>query len=465
MAQLEVWLNSLVGVVWNWPVVILCLGAGFFLTVFTGFVQFRGFGLALDIVRGKYDSAADRDQGNLSHAQALFGAISATVGLGNIAGVAIAIVVGGPGALLWMWLIGLLGMATKFAECSLGTLYRERDSQGTWRGGPIYYITRGLPESFPNWGHRVARPMAATFAVLCIFGAFGGGNMFQANQVAQLLQVNFHVPPTMTGIVLAALVGTVIIGGIRRIGQVVSLLVPFMCGIYVLAAFAICLWHIADMPQVLAVIFSDAFSGEAAAGGVVGTVIITGIRRAVFSSEAGIGSAPMMHATARCATPIRQGYVALLEPFLDTIVVCSATGFVIVLSGLYGSAEGLGGAALTATAFEHFLPGFGRYFLVIAASMFAFSTAITWFHYSQTSARHLFGDRILEPIKWLFVAAIFVGAVWKLEAVIAFTDIAFGLMVIPNLIAVLLLSGRLRGMMKEFEAERAQLERQSVRGE
>ena len=456
MEKLEIVLNTLVAMVWNWPVVILCLGVGCFLTVFTGFVQFRGFRLALDIVRGKHDTDADCE-GNLSHAQALFGAVSATVGLGNIAGVAIAIAVGGPGALVWMWVIGLLGMATKFAECSLGTHYREQDKNGTWRGGPIYYISRGIPEYFPGLGSRLARPMAAAFAFLCICAAFGGGNMFQANQVAQLMETYFKVPPMATGIVLAVLVGSVIIGGIRRIGQVVGMLVPFMCGIYVLTALGICLWHITAMPQVIAVIFSDAFSGTAAAGGVVGTVIITGIRRAVFSSEAGIGSAPMMHATARCATPIRQGYVALLEPFLDTLVVCSATGFIIVMSGLYSETEGLGGAALTASAFEQFLPGFGRYFLAIAAGLFAFSTAITWFHYGQTSARYLFGDWAMEPIKWLFVAAVFAGCVWKLELVIAFTDIAFGLMVIPNLFAVIMLSGRLRDMMTDFEEERRRL--------
>ncbi len=188
----------------------------------------------------------------------------------------------------------------------------------------------------------------------------------------------------------------------------------------------------------------------------VGTVIITGIRRAIFSSEAGLGSAPMMHATARCSAPIRQGYVALLEPFIDTLIVCSATGFIIVLSGLHSSATGLGGAALTAASFEQFLPGFGSYFLAIAATLFAFSTAIAWFHYCQTSARYLFGDRALEPIKWLFVAAVFAGSVWKLEMVLAFTDIAFGLMVIPNLFAVIMLSGRLRDMMTEFEEERSQ---------
>ncbi|MBJ95540.1 MAG: sodium:alanine symporter family protein [Rickettsiales bacterium] len=442
MESIENILNTLVGLVWSWPVVILCLGAGFFITVLTGGIQFRAFRHAIDVVRGRFDK--EGEHGEISHMQALSAAVSATVGLGNIAGVAVAVKTGGPGAVFWMWMIGLVGMATKFAECALGTIYRIEDEGGQCRGGAMYYITRGIPERFPNLAGAVG-PLAMFFAFACAVASLGGGNMFQSNNVASLLNESFGVPPLATGVVLAGAVGAVILGGIKRIGQVAGILVPLMCGIYILGAVGICLMNLGEVGPAISIIFTDAFSGQAAAGGALGAVIITGVRRAVFSSEAGLGSAPIAHAAARTDEPLRQGIVALLEPFIDTIVVCTATALVIVMAGMYGSgAPDLDGATLTAAAFDHFLPGFGDGFLAFAVSLFAFSTAISWSYYGETSTQYMFGSRAVVPFKLLFVGAVFIGAVWKLGPVIAFSDLTLGLMVVPNLIAVLLLSGKLR---------------------
>ncbi|MCW8140019.1 MAG: sodium:alanine symporter family protein [Planctomycetota bacterium] len=333
-------LEAAAGWLWNWPVVALCLGAGVVFSVVTRFVQARGFAHALGLLAGRHDRPDD--PGHLTHLQALSAAVAGTVGLGNIAGVAVAVTVGGPGALFWMWVVGLLGMATKFAEVTLGTHYRVRDERGVYRGGAIYTITRGLPERWPALAP-LARPLALVFAGACAVATLGAGNMFQARSVAELLRDHHGVPPLLTGVVLAAGAGAVILGGIGRIGRVAATLVPFMCGAYVLVALGICVANAGAVPAALGTILRDAFTGEAAAGGAVWAVIVTGVRRAVFSSEAGLGTAPMAHATARTAEPVRQGLVALLEPLLDTVVVCSATGLVIVLSGqrpLDGGARG-----------------------------------------------------------------------------------------------------------------------------
>ncbi len=436
-------LNTLVGLVWSWPVVILCLGAGFVITVVTGGIQFRAFGHAIEIVRGKFDKSGE--EGEISHLQALSAAVSATVGLGNIAGVAVAVKTGGAGAVFWMWMIGLVGMATKFAECGLGTLYRVQDDEGNYRGGAMYYITKGIPERYPGLAG-MAGPLAMFFAFACAMASLGGGNMFQSNNVATLLKESFDIPQVVTGVVLAGAVAAVILGGIKRIGQVAGVLVPVMCGGYILGALAICLMNIGGVGPALALIFSDAFSGQAAAGGAIGVVIITGVRRAVFSSEAGLGSAPIAHAAARTDEPLRQGIVALLEPFIDTIVVCTATALVIVMADMGGAnfAAELDGAALTARAFDFFLPGFGDSFLAIAVCLFAFSTAISWSYYGETSVQYMFGTKAVVPFKMLFVAAFFIGAIWKLGPVLAFSDLTLGLMVVPNLFAVLLLTGKLK---------------------
>lgn len=433
-------LGVAVGLAWNYPVVIMCLGTGLYLTLRLGFIQVRGFRHALVVISGKFDRPDET--GHITHFQALSAAVSGTVGLGNIAGVAIAIAMGGPGAVFWMWMIGLLGMATKFTECGLATYYREQ-TDGEVRGGPMYTMLKGLGT---GW-----KPVAGFFAFCTAIASLGGGNMFQSNQAAAILEQNYGVPPWVSGLLIAALAGLVIIGGIKRIGQVAAKIVPLMCGIYVVGAILICLFNFAHLPSALGIIFTDAFSGQAAAGGAIGTVIIMGVRRAVFSSESGLGSAPMAHAAARTNEPMRQGVVALLEPFIDTIVVCSATAIVIVLSGLYGEAgKGLEGVALTTRAFDMFIPGFGSIFVTVAVVLFAYSTAITWSYYGETGAAYVLGPKAVRPFQWIFVAFLFIGAVWKLGPVLNFSDLMLALMAIPNTISILLLSNKAAKLTREY---------------
>ncbi|MBX3470896.1 MAG: sodium:alanine symporter family protein [Planctomycetes bacterium] len=444
-------LEAAAGWLWNWPVVALCLGAGVVFTAVTRLVQARGFAHALGLLAGRHDRPDD--PGHLTHLQALSAAVAGTVGLGNIAGVAVAVTVGGPGALFWMWVVGLLGMATKFAEVTLGTHYRVRDERGVYRGGAIYTITRGLPERWPALAP-LARPLALVFASACAVATLGAGNMFQARSVAELLRDHHGVPPLLTGVVLAAGAGAVILGGIGRIGRVAATLVPFMCGAYVLVALGICVANAGAVPAALGTILRDAFTGEAAAGGAVWAVIVTGVRRAVFSSEAGLGTAPMAHATARTAEPVRQGLVGLLEPLLDTVVVCSATGLVIVLSGQRPLDGALEGVTLTARAFGEFVPGFGRWALAPAVALFAFSTLVTWSFYGETACAHLLGARAVRPYRVVFIAAVVLGATRDLAPILAFADLTFGVMVIPNLVVVLLLTGKVRALTADYFARR-----------
>jgi AGCS family alanine or glycine:cation symporter len=326
--MIEAWLEQAVGTVWNYPVVGLCLFTGIFFTLRLAFIQFRCFPHAIGLISGKYDNP--NEKGHITHFQALSAALSGTIGLGNIAGVAIAIGMGGPGAVFWMWIIAIFGMATKFAECSLGTLYREQNPKtGEFHGGPMYYITKGLG---PSW-----KPLAIFFAFCTAIGSFGFANMFQANQVAFALDRYYSIPDWVTGLVLAALVGVTIIGGITRIGAIASKIVPLMCGIYLMGALYICLINFDRLPAAFGIIFSDAFSGASAAGGVIGTVVMIGVRRSIFSNEAGLGSAPIAHAAVKTDHPIREGVVASLGPAIDTILVCTCTAMVIILSGNYGS--------------------------------------------------------------------------------------------------------------------------------
>lgn len=438
LESIENALGYAVGIVWNWPVVILCLGAGLFFTVRFGFVQFRGFFHAWKVVLGKYDHPGE--PGDISHLQALSAAVSGTVGLGNIAGVAVAIKMGGPGAVFWMMLIGLVGMATKFAECTLSTHFRHEMEDGELRGGPMYYIVDGLG---PKW-----KPLAVIFAFLCLCASFGGGNMFQSNQTAQVLNDYFGISPLVTGLVLSGALGMVIIGGIKRIGAVAGVLVPFMCISYVLGALIICFLHIGEWGSIISMVLNDAFALKPLAGGTLGSVIIMGVRRAIFSSESGLGSAPIAHAAARTDVGIRQGVVALLEPFIDTIVVCSATSSVILLSGAWhGDADGV---SLTVQAFDYFYHGFGSYFVSTAVVLFAFSTAISWSYYGVVSTHYLFGRKWEVHYKVIYVIAFFIGAVWKLGPVINFSDLMLGLMAVPNIITLLLLSGKVKELSTDY---------------
>lgn len=445
METLNSILSTAVGYVWGLPLVIILVGTGLFLSLFLGGaapIQFRGFFHAIQVVRGKYDDPDD--PGEISHFQALCTALSATVGLGNIAGVAVAIHVGGPGATFWMIVVGLLGMATKFAECSLAVMYRRVDKKGIVHGGPMHYIERGLGK---KW-----KPLAVFFALAAMVSSFGAANMFQTNQVAMILNSSFGVPPLATGLIIAILVAIVIIGGIKRIGRVTSFLVPVMGAVYILGALLVIVMNLEKVPALLAQIVTDAFTGTAATGGFAGIavqqVLIQGVRRACFSNEAGLGSAPIAHAAAATKEPIREGVVALLEPFIDTVVICTMTALVILISGAW--TQDANGVQLTATAFDSAIPGFGTIFVPIAVSLFAYSTLLSWSYYGERSVDYLWGEKGILLYKLCFCTLAVVGAVWAIEPVLNFSDMMLGLMVVPNLIAVVLLYPKLQKETKSY---------------
>ncbi|MBE8162457.1 MAG: sodium:alanine symporter family protein [Bdellovibrionaceae bacterium] len=437
MEAINAMLEKIAGLVWNYPLIILLAGTGILLTIYLQGVQFKYLKHIWHILRGKFDNP--NDPGEITHFQALCTALSATVGLGNIAGVAVAIKLGGPGAVFWMILIGLLGMATKFAEASLALMYRKIDSNGEVHGGPMYYITLGLGSKF--------KFLAQFFAVACIFATFGAGNMFQSNSVAQLLATNFQTPPLWTGIILSLLVGVVILGGIKRIGSISSKLLPFMGGIYIIASLFVIITHFDALPSLIATIFHDAFNGTAMAGGITGialrTVIVQGIRRACFSNEAGLGSAAIAHSAASTNEPIREGLVASIGPFIDTVVICTMTALVILISGVWVNTD-LSGVALTAKAFDSTIQGFGLYFMPVAVSLFAYSTLLSWSYYGERSLDFLFKGKGIFVYRLFYIAAVFLGAIWKLMPILNFSDIMLGLMVVPNLIAVLLLLPKIK---------------------
>lgn len=427
----------------SFPFVLLWLvvaAAGF--TVYMGFVNVRGFKHAIELVRGIYDSP-DKQKGEVSHFQALTAALSATVGLGNIAGVAVAITLGGPGATLWMIFGGLFGMSSKFVECTLGVKYRKVREDGSVSGGPMYYLSKGFAEKgFSGLG----KALAFFFAVMCIGGSLGGGNMFQANQAFKQAiiatggeQSLLYQQGWIFGLVMATLVGVVIIGGIKSIVRVTSKLVPVMVVIYICAALFIIFSHITLLPQAVMAILRGAFAPEALYGGVVG-VMIQGFRRAAFSNEAGIGSAPIAHAAVKTDEPVTEGFVALLEPFLDTVVICTMTALVIIISGLYVE-QGMDGIALTSRAFEQVIFWF-PYILSVAVLLFAFSTMIAWSYYGLKAWTYIFGESAASDVsyKLLFCVFIVLGSAMNLGSVIEFTDAMIFAMSFPNLVGLYLLA-------------------------
>lgn len=430
-------LAQVVGIVWGLPLVILLVSTGLFLSFYFKLVQFRYLTHTWNILRGKFDNP--NEPGEITHFQALCTALSATIGLGNIAGVAVAIKMGGSGAIFWMILIGLLGMATKFAEASLALMYRKVDSNGEVHGGPMHYIMIGLGSKF--------KFLAYFFATACVFATFGAGNMFQSKSVATLLNASFNIPPFVTGIILAILVAIVILGGIKRIAQFSSKLLPFMGAIYILASLFVIFANIELLPSLIFNIFHDAFNGTALAGGVTGialrTVIVQGVKRACFSNEAGIGSAAIAHSAASTNEPIREGLVASVGPFIDTVLICSMTAFVILLSGVLNTSD-LSGVALTAAAFNVNISGFGSYFMPIAVFLFAYSTLVSWSYYGERSLVFLTKGKGLLAYRMVYIVAVFLGAVWELQPIIDFSDIMLGLMVIPNLVAVYFLAPKIK---------------------
>ncbi|HEU5049382.1 MAG TPA: alanine/glycine:cation symporter family protein [Gemmatimonadales bacterium] len=431
----------------TFPLVVfwLILGATY-LTIRMGFINLRGFRHAVNVTRGRYSNPADA--GEVSHFQALSAALSATVGLGNIAGVAIAVSIGGPGATFWMILAGLLGMSSKFAECTLGQKYREVRPDGRLMGGAMYYLSKGLAElDMPKFG----RVLAVIFAILCIGGSFGGGNMFQVNQSMNALQE--MVPllttyPWVYGLIMVLITGIVIIGGIRRIATVADKIVPFMCGLYVVASLVVIIVSHEAIPGAFRAIIDGAFTPGAAYGGFIG-VLVQGFRRAAFSNEAGAGSAAIAHSAARTPYPVREGIVALLEPFIDTVVVCTMTALVIVITGAYANpayAQLIAdnqGAALTSRAFGEHITWFPLV-LGLAVMLFAYSTMISWSYYGERCWVYLFGDGTTRVYQVLFLVFTFLGSIVTAANVLDFGDLMILGMAFPNLVGVLLLSGKVR---------------------
>ncbi len=425
----------------------LTLGALYFTLKFQ-FLNIRAFVHATHCVRGFYSHPDER--GEISHFQALSAALSATVGLGNIAGVAVAVGLGGPGAVFWMVVAGFLGMSSKFAECTLGQKYRVVRDDGHVSGGPMHYLQDGLTEL--GLAH-LGRVLAVMFAIMCIGGSLGGGNMFQANQsykqMASVIPVlNNDSGAIFFGLLLAFGVGLVIVGGIKRIGQVAALLVPFMCGTYLICGSWILLVNAQNLVQGLGVIFSSAFSFEAGLGGFVG-VIIQGFRRAAFSNEAGIGSASIAHSAASTEEPVREGIVALLEPFIDTIVVCTMTGLILVCTGAYSSPEAGEGISMTSYAFATVFPWFPTVLAIIAV-LFAFSTMISWSYYGEQCWARLFGTRSIMFYKGIFLAFILWGSISELHNVIEFSDLMILGMAFPNIMGVVMLSGKIKVDLDEY---------------
>jgi len=435
------------------PIVVLWLVLGaLFFTLRFQFINFRGFRHAIDCVRGRY-SRPD-ETGDISHFQALSAALSATVGLGNIAGVAFAVGVGGPGAVFWMVVAGFLGMSSKFVECTLGQKYRVVRSDGHVSGGPMHYLRDGLAERGLGG---LGRFLAVLFSLMCIGGSFGGGNMYQSNQAFVQVAGTFsesapwigsQVGAVVFGLILAFLVGLVIIGGIKRIGEVASVLVPVMCIVYVGSGLVILALHASAVPGAVGVIVRDAFSLEAGLGGFVG-VLIQGFRRAAFSNEAGVGSAAIAHSAARTEEPIREGLVALLEPFIDTIIVCTMTGAVIVVTGAYAHPEAGTGIEMTSFAFATVFPWF-PVVLSVTAVAFAFSTMISWSYYGEQCWVKLFGLPSVLLYKLVFLFFTWGGAIFAAEAVVEFGDLMILGMAFPNIAGVLLLTGVVKKDLDDY---------------
>jgi AGCS family alanine or glycine:cation symporter len=430
--------------VWGPYMLGLLVGTGAYLSLRLGFLQITKLPKALKVVFSK--SKADKGEGDISPFQALTTALAATIGTGNIAGVATAIFLGGPGAIFWMWVCALFGMATKYAEAVLAVKYRKLLPDGTMQGGPMRYIAEGLGFRWLGW----------LFALMGALAAFGIGSMVQSNSVALALESTASVPPVLTGIVLAILTGIVIIGGIKRIGKVTEKLVPVMGVLYVLAALVILIINIGEVPQAFGLIFSHAFAPASAVGGFAGAAVSAAIRfgvaRGVFSNEAGLGSAPIAHAAARTDSPVRQGLIAMTGVFFDTIVVCSMTALVILSTGVWTSGET--SSSLTSLAFETGLPGFGALIVTIGISVFAYSTMIGWAYYGEECIEYIFGMKARVPYRVVFCIVIAIGAFQKVGFVWDFSDTMNGAMAIPNLIGLLGLSGVVVKVTKDaFKSE------------
>ncbi len=434
--------------VWNVPATITLVGAGFFLLLYARFVPLAYFRHAIGIMQGRHDKVGEA--GEISHYQALASAISATVGMGNISGVAIAVATGGPGAIFWMWVCAFLGMATKFFECALAIMYRKTDANGNLHGGPMYYMELGLG--------RVGKYMAIAFAVLGLIGCLP---LFTANQLTEVLR--YFIMPEVTdkmqrfytdfsiGTAMMLLVAMVIFGGIKRIAVVAGYLFPIMVGAYLLMALWILGVHITKVPSMFGLIFYDAFTGNALQGGALGSLIVIGVRRAAFSNEAGVGTSPMMHGAARTDSPIREGLVAMLGPFIDTILICTITGLILILGDTWQLGKAQGGIHLTTLALDKLLPTVGRWVLLFCALVFALTTLFSYSYYGIKCYVYLFGQKTLLLYQIFYLASIIFGAVSSIGFIISLIDLMYALMVLVNIPAVLYLAPKVRAALMVYK--------------
>ncbi len=430
--QFEAVLNQLGDFLWGFPLMILLVGTGLWLTLTLRGIQFKALFHALYLALIKRKEEGD-EPGDITHFQALMTALSATVGTGNIAGVATAIAAGGPGALFWMWITGLVGMATKYGEAVLAVKFRVRDKYNTMSGGPMYYISKGM-----GW-----KWLGTLFAIFASIAAFGIGNMVQSNSVADAVQATFNIPFEITGLILMIATGVVIIGGIKSIGKVTAFLVPIMIVFYMGGALVIMLMKLEYIPAAFVLILKQALTPTAASGGFLGaTVMLTlrmGVARGVFSNESGLGSAPIAAAAAQTKHPVTQALVSMTQTFIDTLVVCTMTGLVLILTGTWNSGED--GAELTSLAFSNGLPGvWGGIIVAIGLILFAYSTMLGWSYYGEKSIEYLFGEKAVRPYRFVFVIFVGIGALLKLDLVWALADVFNALMAFPNLIGLLVLS-------------------------
>ncbi|UOQ48906.1 sodium:alanine symporter family protein [Gracilibacillus caseinilyticus] len=419
------------GWIWGPPLLILLVGTGLYLTIRLVFLQFKMLPYALKLSFSKHQDSSSK--GDISHYEALTTAMAATIGTGNIAGVATAVVAGGPGAVLWMWITALVGMATKYAEALLAVRFRIENENGEMSGGPMYYLERGLKNK------KLGKFLGVLFAIFASLAAFGIGNMVQSNTAAASLEETFSISPFLTGLIFTVLAGLVIIGGIKSIGRVTAFFVPVMGAFYILGGLILIIMNIDLVPDAIGTIINDAFTGNAIAGGLLGTAIRYGVARGVFSNEAGLGSAPIAAAAARTDYPARQALVSMTQVFFDTIIVCSITGITIVMAGQWDG--GLDGSALTSAAFSQFLGDAGSYIVTFGILFFTFSTILGWSYYGEKSVDYLLGEKGVKIYRYIFIVFVFVGAVVSLDVVFNFSDVMNGLMAFPNLIGLLALSG------------------------
>ena len=449
LERLESFLNQWADIMWGTPLVMLLVGGGLFFIVFSGFKPYRYFLHAIDLVRGKYSNP--NDPGHIPHSQALSTALSGTLGLGNIAGVAIAISVGGPGAVFWMWVTAIVGVATKFYTASLAVMYRTTDSKGILQGGPMYVITEGMGK---RW-----YPLAALFAVACMLGALP---LFQANQFIQLLRDVIAVPAGLAtpdkhfafdfiaSAIITVLVAVVVMGRIQRIGQLTVRLVPAMVALYLLMTAGILIAHLSEIPAMLRLIFVDAFTGEAVAGGSIGTVILIGVRRGAFSNEAGIGTESMAHGTAKTQEPIREGLVAMLGPVVDTLIVCTCTALIILVTGVWQSANEVSGVTLTARAIEQVYPVLGIYLLLIMVGLLSFSTMVTMWFYGTRATGFLFGAKHRKYYTPIYLLLIIGGAVVSMDTVNGLILGSYATMAIPTMISAIYLAPKVNQAARKY---------------